>query len=111
MIPVTRLHPKSVCIYQDYDMLGLYDRIWIRVIQCTKGNRIRTVVIMGLWKHSFPFRIPENIIMGADDFSRVFRNNFQYTFLIPVHVVASGNHKDIRNKWFICYLNKVQKIN
>ena len=41
----------------------------------------------------------------------MFKKNFRETFLIPLHAVARGNHKAIRNYGFCKYLNKVQKIN
>ena len=34
-------------------------------------------------------------------FAGMFKKQFQETLLIPVHVVARGNHKAIRNEGFI----------
>ena len=44
-------------------------------------------------------------------FSGMFKNNFQETLLIPVHAIARGNNKAIRNEGFHHYLSKAQKIN
>ena len=50
--------------------------------------------------------------MDADGlFSVMFKKKFLETLLIPVHVVATGNQKEIINKVIHRYLNKVQKIN
>ena len=39
------------------------------------------------------------------------QKNPQEKLIIPVHAVERGNHKEIRNKGFHHYLDKVQKIN
>ena len=50
--------------------------------------------------------------MDADRiFSGMFKKKFQEILLIPVHVVARCNHKEMRNNGFHCYLNKAQSIN
>ena len=52
------------------------------------------------------------IVVDADRlFSRFFKKTFQETLLIPVHVDAIGNHKEIINEGFHRYLKKLQKIN
>ena len=52
------------------------------------------------------------IVVDADGmFSEMFKKTFQETLLLPVHVVARGNHRAIRNEVFHRYLNKVQEIN
>ena len=43
-------------------------------------------------------------------FSELFNKTFQENSLIPVHVVARGNHKLIINEGFSRYLDKVQNI-
>ena len=44
-------------------------------------------------------------------FAGMLKITFQETSIIPVHVVAKGNHKEIINKEFNLYLKKFQKIN
>ena len=44
------------------------------------------------------------------EFSGIYNKTFQETLLIPVHIVARGNHEAIRNEGFHMYLNKVQDI-
>ena len=39
------------------------------------------------------------------DFPRVFRNTFQEILIKPVHALARGNHKSIKNQWFHNYFN------
>ena len=52
------------------------------------------------------------IVMDADGlFSGMLKKKFQDTLLIPVHAVAKGNRKSIRNKGFHKYFNNSQKIN
>ena len=59
-----------------------------------------------------PFGIPKLIVLDADGFfSVMFNNTIQEVLLIPVHVVARGDHAAFRNEGFSCYLKKVQKIN
>ena len=43
-----------------------------------------------------PVGLPKIIVVGADGiFSGMFKKPFQDTILIPVHIVARGNHKTI----------------
>ena len=51
------------------------------------------------------------IVVDADGvFAGIFKKTFEETLLTPVHAVARGNHKAIRNEGFRRYLNKVHKI-
>ena len=55
-----------------------------------------------------PFGIPKKIVMDADGlFDGNFKKTFQDTLIIPVHEVARGKHKSIRNEGFHWYLNKL----
>ena len=52
------------------------------------------------------------IVVDADGiFAVIFNKAFQDILLIPVHAVASRNHKAIIKEGFHRYLNKVKKIN
>ena len=52
------------------------------------------------------------IVVDEDGlFAGIFMKTFQENLRIPVHAVARGNQKEIRNEGFHKYLNKVQKIN
>ena len=67
---------------------------------------------MGFWKLLCSVWASKYVFLDADGlFSGMFKKNFQQTLIIPVHTVARGNHKTIRNEGFHRYLNKVQNIN
>ena len=52
------------------------------------------------------------IVVDVDGiFDVMFKKTFLETLLIPVHDVARGNHKAIRNEGFNRYLKKLQEIN
>ena len=58
------------------------------------------------------FGPPKMIAVDADEiFDGMSKKNFQETLLIPLHEVAMGNKKAIRNESFHKYLNKVHNIN
>ena len=51
------------------------------------------------------------IVVDVDGiFSGMLKEKLQGTLQIPVHTIARGNHKAIKNWVFHRYLNKVQKI-
>ena len=93
-------------------MSGLYDSILYSSTQWTGLKYIRPGRTMGFWKLFCSIWDSKHYYSGFRwTFSGMFKNTFQETKLIPLHVVARGNHKSIINEGFRCYLNKVQKIN
>ena len=112
VLMVTRGYPIAGWILQDYVMIGLYGSVWILNIQYTEVNHIRKVIKVVLRKLLCYIWTSTNNCYGFKwNFSGMLKNNFQDTLLILVHSVTRGDNKEIINKYFHHYLNKVQKIN
>ena len=86
--------------------------IWDIIIHWTEVNYIRQGHTMVFCKLLCSVWASKLVVVDADKlFSGIFKNIPQKTLMIPIHAFARGNHKEIINEGFHCYLNQVYKIN